>query len=316
MNRKLITPALGLFLILGGVLHSNNLIPVRASNLADGHTLVLYDANLGETPSAPAMNFIGFPTGAASLTYLDGGTVLDTTELGSDAYAGWVSNEASVSGFPSLDRTIGFQVDFTMQMEKELHQNNNRTGFSVIVLSDDAMGVELAFWENEIWAQSDENTGGLFKHGEGTSFATTAAFTEYQISILDDNYTLTANAQPILTGPVRDYSGFEGFPDPYETPNFLFVGDDTTSAQARISLRFLSVTGSEPATPVATNTSVVHTSTAPVPLDTVPPTIQPSVKPIPASPTPGGRPFDVCPSGWISLLLFPVLGWVSRKMML
>jgi hypothetical protein len=312
MNKKLIISALGLFLILGSALHSNNLKHVHASTLADGHTLILYDADSGEIPGAPAMNFIDFPADAASLTYLDGGTVLDTTELGSGTYAGWISNQASVSGFPILDRTIGFQVDFTIQVEDELHQNNNRAGFSIIVLSDDAMGVELAFWEDQIWVQNDDQTGGLFSHGEGVAFATNTRLIAYQLRIAGDSYTLLADTKPILTGPLRNYSLFEGFPDPYETPNFLFMGDDTTSAQARISLSFVSVIGSEPATPVATITTD-HTSTAPIPLDTVLPTLLPSAEPITVSPTPGRRPFNVCPSGWILLILFPVIGWVSRR---
>lgn len=308
MNKKLIIRVSVILLVLGYTLYFNNLVYVRAGTLADGHTLILYDANSGEIPRAPAMSFIDFPSGAASLTYLDGRTVFDTTEMGSDTYAGWISNGASISGFPILDRTSGFQVDFTIQVENETHQNNNRAGFNVIVLSDDAIGVELAFWDNEIWVQGDENTGGLFKHGEGTNFVTGTAMTKYQLSILGDTYTLTADSQPILTGPVRDYSNFEGFPDPYEAPNFLFIGDDTTSAQSRISLSFLSVTGSEPITPIMTNTADQN-NTAPVP-----PTRLSSVEPVPASPTPDGRPFNVCPSGWLPLFLFSVLGWGSRKM--
>jgi hypothetical protein len=229
---------------------------------------------------------------------------MDTTELGNDTYAGWISNGASVSGFPILDRTAGSQVDFTIQVEAESHENNIRAGFSIIVLSDDAMGVELAFWENEIWAQGDDITGGLFKHGEGTSFATTTALTEYQLSILADTYTLTANAQPILTGPVRDYSGFEGFPDPYETPNFLFVGDDTTSAQARVRIHFISVTGAEPVTPTSTSS----------PLPPASPTVLPNSTPSPvptststSTPTPSIDISDVCPANFSMLILIGLL---------
>jgi hypothetical protein len=40
-----------------------------------------------------------------------------------------------------------------------------------------------------------------------------------------------------LSGPVRDHTPFLGAFDPYETPDFLFVGDDTTSAKAAFSLR-------------------------------------------------------------------------------
>ncbi len=35
---------------------------------------------------------------------------------------------------------------------------------------------------------------------------------------------------------MRDYTAFAGFPDVYETPNFLFLGDDTTSAAGDVTL--------------------------------------------------------------------------------
>ena len=40
-----------------------------------------------------------------------------------------------------------------------------------------------------------------------------------------------------LQGGVRDYTSFTGPIDPYETPNFLFIGDDTTSARGAYRLR-------------------------------------------------------------------------------
>lgn len=260
MNKKFGLPALCFFLIFGSALCSLNLKRASATSAVGGKTLVLYDANAGAIPAAPLMNFTDFPPGAAPPTYANGVTVVDTTTSGNSTYAGWISNVTTTPGFPILDRTTGFQVDFILRVESESHANNNRAGSSIILLSDDRRGIELAFWENEIWAQNDDETGGLFKHGEGTTFATTAGLINYQMIVVNDTYTLTANTEPILTGPLRDYSKFEGFPDPYETPNFLFLGDDTTSAQARIRLRFVSVTGTERPTPTTRSSS---NSTAP-----------------------------------------------------
>ncbi|HSL42974.1 MAG TPA: hypothetical protein VK897_06045 [Anaerolineales bacterium] len=267
-----------------------------ASAASRAKTLILYDAASGSIPGVPLISFTDFPPGAALPTYLNGVTVMDTTAAGNDTYAGWVSNGTTTPGFPILDRTAGFQVNFSIHVELASHESPHRAGFSVIVLGADAKGVELAFWENEIWAQSDDATGGLFRHGEGVAFATTAGLTDYQVTIVDDTYTLTANADPILSGPVRDYSAFDGFPDPYETPNFLFLGDDTTSAQARVQLSFISVTGTEPAAPTSTIT-VVSTST-PAPIASSTPL--PSATPAP-SPTPVGRALQSCPSAWIFL---------------
>jgi hypothetical protein len=224
------------------------------------------------------MNFTDFPPGSASPTYANGGTAMDTTLSGNKTYAGWISNVTTTPGFPILDRTPGFQVDFKVQVENESHTNNNRSGFSIIILSNDAKGIELAFWENEIWAQNDDTTGGLFKHGEGTTFTTTTGLINYQVIVVNDTYTLTANTKPILAGPIRDYSKFDGFPNPYKTPNFLFLGDDTTSAQARIRLSFVSVTGTEGTTATSSGSPA------------------PTLNSIPgASPTPATEDSGFCP---------------------
>jgi hypothetical protein len=217
-----------------------------------GNTLVLYDAASGNTPNTEMMNFIDFPPGAAPAIYENGMTLLDTSTSGDETYAGWVSNGASTAGFPLLDQAAGFEVNFSVQVENESHSNNNRAGFSLIVLGSDARGIEVAFWRNEIWAQNDDLTGGLFTHGEAATFDTTAGLINYQLNIVDDAYTLNTNGLSILTGPVRDYSNFEGFPDPYQSPNFLFIGDNTTSAQSRLRLAYVSVTGTGTSSPTNT----------------------------------------------------------------
>ena len=229
---------------------------------------------------------------------------MDTTVSSKDTYAGWVASGAITPGFPILDRTAGFQVNFSIQVENESHSNNHRAGFSMIILSEDARGVELAFWQNEIWVQSDENTGGLFRHGEGVAFATSNGLIDYQVTVLDDSYTLTANMEPILTGPLRDYSNFEGFPDPYQTPNFLFLGDDTTSAEARIRLSLLSATGTQPIVPTATITSTSISSPTPIPTDS--PTPAPSATPLPA-PTPTSKGFEFCSSSGFLIMVIAIM---------
>jgi hypothetical protein len=290
----------GLFiLIFGSAAYS-----YHPALFSDGKTLVLYDAASGDVPSMSVMSFTDFPPGIALQVFSDGATVLDTTISGTDTYAGWVASEATTPVFPILDRTVGVRVNFTVQVESEAHANNDRAGFSVIILGNDAKGIELSFWENEIWVKSDDGTGGLFKHGEGIAFATNA-LTEYQVTFIGDTYTLTANAEPLLTGPLRDYSAFAGFPDPYEAPNFLFLGDNTTSAQARVRLRFVSVTGMEP---------VVPTSIDGISLPTVSSTSQPQPN---ATPNPSLSPtkpvFELCPSVWMVGVVLIAGNMISRK---
>jgi len=306
MKKRFVFPGLCFFLIIVSAFYSLNLEVARAAPSAGEKTLVLYDAASGAIPGVPLMNFTDFPPGVAPPIYSDGVTVLDTTISGQGTYAGWTSFGATTPGFPILDRNAGFQVEFTLQIENESHGNNNRSGFSLIILSEDARGIELAFWENEIWVQSDSSTGGLFNHGEGITFPTTTGLINYQLTMTGDTYTLTANTQSILTGLVRNYSDFDGFPDPYQTPNFLFLGDNTTSAQARVRLRFVSVTGSEPVMPTGTSTSI---STS-IPQLTVSPTPLSSVNPIPSL-TPTKKVPKVCPSSGIFLTVM-----ISSAMML
>ena len=299
MKKRFIFSGLFFLSILGGALNSQLLKDARAAPLLEGKTLVLYDAASGAIPSEMLMDFTDFPPGAGSLTYTDSATVLDTTLSGSDTYGGWVSGQAITPEFPILDRAAGVQVNFTLQVESELHTRNNRAGYSLIILDHEAKGIELSFWENEIWAQNDDLTGGLFTHGEGIAYATTTALTDYQVTIAGGTYALTANSQPLLSGPVRDYSRFEGFPDPYETPDFLFFGDDTTSAQARVRLSFVSVTGTQPALP--TSTYISTGTSSPLPAASFTPS--PSATPVPSpTPTPAGRVFELCSSGWLLLV--------------
>jgi hypothetical protein len=134
-----------------------------------------------------------------------------------------------------INSDAGFTLGFTVQVTNETHTgNDNRAGFSVILLDSAHKGVEIGFWTDQVFAQSI----GFFK--EEISPFNTTAFTQYQLSLFSDTFTLTANGSttPLLTGAMRDYSGF-GFP--YSLPNFIFLGDDTTSAQARVGIAEVSI---------------------------------------------------------------------------
>jgi hypothetical protein len=178
----------------------------------------------------------GLPTSQGwSFAALFGGT---QTQTNSAVLLDTAANNIYSAGYSrtvpgQLNRTIGFTVLFTSQMISEAHANANRAGFSVIVLTDDKRGIELAFWTNTIFAQSDLP---LFTHAEETNCPTTA-LVDYSLTFQATNYVLTANGTTILSGPVRDYTAFSGPINPYSTPDFLFFGDDTTSAGGIVILR-------------------------------------------------------------------------------
>ena len=211
-------------------------------------TYTLYDGNLGGTPDTQSFLYLNLPVGTATQSENGGVTTLDTTIVNMGAYAGYFGDANTVPDIPTLDRTTGYTLTFTAQIETEAHANNNRAGFSVIILSDDKKGIEVAFWENEIWVQDDDavNPADLFTHAEGVVYSTTAVLETYNLTVFSDTYTLTVGSSTILTGRLRDYTNFTGPIDPYETPNFIFLGDNTTSAEARIRLSYVAVTTADP----------------------------------------------------------------------
>lgn len=192
-------------------------------------TTVLYDDALPSTPGVQGWLIFGddsFGSGA-SQTPVAGGTRLITNTGTSAGYANRIPffNTLVNAGFPAMNRAAGYSLQFELQVNTEAHVSANRAGFSVILLSEDLFGIELGFWEDEIWAQS----GPAFTHGEGVSFDTTAAERLYELQILGANYRLLANGSEILTGSLRNYASF-GYP--YTLPRFVFLGDDTGSAGA------------------------------------------------------------------------------------
>jgi hypothetical protein len=190
----------------------------------------LYDASLGTLPEAQGWLYGSF--GNVTKTVTNDSVLFDTSATTSTE-AGW-----SEFGAADLNRTNGFTLLFNVLLNSETHVSTNRAGFSIIVLGDDKRGIELGFWTNTVFAQSDSP---LFTHAEDAHFSTTGSFVNYALNLHATNYILQANGTPILSGPVRNYTAFSGAPDPYSTPNFIFFGDDTTSASASVNVRALTL---------------------------------------------------------------------------
>ncbi|MGR9090422.1 MAG: VPLPA-CTERM sorting domain-containing protein [Gammaproteobacteria bacterium] len=206
---------------------------------------VLFDPALGTPPSEQGLFFCS--GGASALCVgLDGtqspvpeGVELDSTTSGNTGQVGFSNSLPPLILPPApLDRTAGFTLNFDLRVGFEEHESNDRAGFSVIVLSSDSRGIELGFWEQEVWAQNWVMDDDEFTHGEGVAFDTTKALVTYSLGILGNSYTLSVAGSPLLDGVLRDYSA-EGVP--YDVANFVFFGDDTTRARAIVTLGKIAV---------------------------------------------------------------------------
>ncbi|ERT04640.1 hemolysin-type calcium-binding repeat family protein [Lyngbya aestuarii BL J] len=206
------------------------------------------------------------PTANGNFTTLD-----STSEL--DLFAGYsnynlMSDDLVNTAFPTLDPDTGYTLSFAAQVisednidsDKNADGKSDRAGFNVTVISSDGKnGIELGFENDQIWAQEDGTTQDdpsaepnpnepntfdrtLFTQAESVIFDTTNRLVQYDLTILGETYTLSVDGNSILSGQLRDYTAFNDRPDPYELPNFIFLGDHTTSAQAKVQLGEISVT--------------------------------------------------------------------------
>ncbi|QQE11491.1 PEP-CTERM sorting domain-containing protein [Planctomycetota bacterium] len=219
------------------------------------HAVVLYDAALDTSPSTQGFTMGVLPlTGAnASASSNSNYTRIDTATTMSDKLGFFSHNPFATSivhpNMPDMDLATGFNLHFTLQIEEENHSRENRGGFSIILLSNNKVGIEIAFWEDQIFSYHDDNTGELFFKAETTAIDTTASMIEYNLSLHNSTYMLYADGNVIMTGSTRDYTPWVGTIDPFEIPNFLFFGDDTTSGSSIAKIGLVEITDiPEPAT--------------------------------------------------------------------
>ncbi len=214
------------------------LLPPLALVASPVFAALLYDPASGQLPNeyapgpwsyAQVTDTLSFSTTVVPpVTAAVSGGVLGFDTTGGTVRAGWSRSDTT------LDRTVGYTLSFGVQIGSETHVSTDRAGFSVIALSSDLQGIELAFWSDEVWAQ---HAG--FTHGEGTvAFNPAGAMISYALTIQGTGYTLRANDTEVLSGSLRNYSA-GGFP--YTTPNLVFFGDDTFSASADVDLGSISL---------------------------------------------------------------------------
>ncbi|MEY2911046.1 MAG: Leukotoxin [Cyanobacteriota bacterium] len=242
------------------------LIPNTAPLL--GTSTTLYNATLNNLPSTQGWTYTSLPNPPGITPIVANGVTNLNTLANSSFYAGFARNDQV------LDPTQGYTLSFTAQVLSESRQttanrNNDgkddRAGFSVILLSGDStpLGIELGFFSNSIWAQEGGSDVNLFTQAESVAFDTSTNPVDYQLTVLGNTYTIQAkntvkNAITTLSGSLRNYTSFVGSIDPYETPNFIFLGDNTTSAKANINLGSVTLTrGLGSAVSIQENTTAV-----------------------------------------------------------
>jgi hypothetical protein len=210
------------------------------ANSAGG--VLLYDGALATTPAAQGWFSAVPPLPFASQSLSAGGVTLDTS-FANATQAGY-ARAPLFSNAVTLDSGAGFRLSFAARLESESHASDNRAGFSVIVLDSAHRGVELGFWTNRVFAQ--DLIGGSFVQAAAPERMDldTTGFGTYSVLLHGGMYTLSANGGPSFSGTLRDYSSSGvsvlGVPV-YAQSNFLFFGDDTGSAAARMSLQSVSI---------------------------------------------------------------------------
>jgi hypothetical protein len=190
-------------------------------------TQVLYDASKGSNPDKQGWTYLSNFFGQSQAERFTENSVHRFNTMQNIAeMAGYFGTNHP--GIGTLDRQGGFSIRIHLRMLDDVNTSENRAGFSVIALSDDLLGVEVVFRMDTIWVYTEN-----FDIAELSGFDTATGFREYGISVHNNNYEVTAGNEPVLSGLLRDYSGFG---TPYNISNFVFFGDNTSRSGADVEI--------------------------------------------------------------------------------
>ncbi len=248
-------------ILCASAIASTIFLTVTSANAA---VFTLYNASNNTTPDSqgnlksgaicPATSFLG-PCNALgnvpfqvspSQTLVTGGVQLDTS-ANSAEYSGYSNynplstNYFNISIFSSstLNQTTGYTITFTVQLNSATDNtgsnsvgNPNRAAFSILAVSSNtSKAIEIGFRANEIFAQTSSFT---LPAAQSTTFNTGAALNTYKLTVFNDTYSLTSGATNLINGSLVDYTTFNPSTsspplpfNPYNTPSFIFFGDNT-----------------------------------------------------------------------------------------
>ncbi len=146
------------------------------------------------------------------------------------------------ASFPVLDSSVGYSLEFDLALNAE-SSGPNRAGFNLILMDQAQQGVELGFKGDRIFAQSEN-----FQTAESAPFTTSSATpTSFKLDVQDNEYQLFANDSLLLQGGLRRFNFDPAMSEPplplnpYTTPNFLFLGDNTDQGYSIFTLGSVSL---------------------------------------------------------------------------
>jgi hypothetical protein len=221
-------------------------------------TTVLYNGT--GTPNGGLNPYLTFfsPSIAAPSANPGGGVTLNTSssELSQAGYSNYTPLGSLVNpSFPALNNNIGYTLSFQVKINAQTNNGTNganRAGFSVIVLGSDKKGIEVGFRNPN--TQGGGTTPDVFSQGSasftvGEQNATPngilSQLNTYDLTVLNNTYTLKNGNTTLISGVLRDYTAAAVANTPtavYALSNFLFLGDDTTSAGASVDIQSITLT--------------------------------------------------------------------------
>jgi hypothetical protein len=256
---KWISLGSSLSLAIAGVIATGSIDRATAA------TIVLYDgASFGGTPNNAPGSYLTFnsfdlsnPLGTPGTQTASGGkTTLNTTSPES-LYGGYsnynLSKTLANSAFPVLDSNAGYTLSFTIKINSQTNTGDNgptRAGFSVTTLDGNKQGIEIGFRNTDIFAQNS-SFNAIDTAEQKTSFSSTLAnLSTYDLKVLGNSYTLSNGGNDLFSGLLRSYTTSSNpLTAVYGYSNFLFFGDNTTSAGASVDIQKITLTTNSTAVP-------------------------------------------------------------------
>ena len=240
-------------------------ILITGANSAAALSVSLYDGSTSQLPETQGYLKPGAINVVPTINTIINGVQVNTDIGGGTGYFGYSNYEPNLANpselllvnnaFPALHQNNGYSIFFDVVVNSTTSNSDDRGSFTVLAISSNLKGIELDFDGDRIFAQSDTvpdgSTFSEFKRAETAAFTITNN-TSYELKIDNAGYELFANDASLLSGNLRDYEYDINGTDPalpfnpYETENFLFLGDLTDQASGEFTLSSASVTTSVP----------------------------------------------------------------------